>query len=500
MMTTDDSTKVLRVGFLTGQPNLNPRQAQDIDSLFVLRQIVEAPFASKPGEAELEPILFTGGLERDPSDARTCRARVRDGIRFSDGKPLTAADVADCLSRTALVEEHAAAIEARGDEVVFFLRRPNPSFDVTLSHPQCSIYRRVGADLVGTGAYRLAESGSQDSMRLVRNPHHRVEAPIGEVRFQVYPLDDDGVPTALLRAIESGEVDFTSSLSRDDVNALTGVRKSILPGISTSALYLNTKSPRLADRRLRQAIARSIDRVEVARTAFSNALAFAAPSILPRVLGSADDELSYDPGVASELVQASGIQVPDRLTLLMMWGPRPYLPKPQRYFEVIAKNLGRIGIEVVPVPTASGQEFIEKSIVGEEDLILSGWVADVMDPADFLEANLASFRVPTAENISVSSNCGRLASPVMDLALAAYRSERTADRLDDVMRVLSDEAPLVPLTYGPTTAVWSFQVKGFTPSPLSILPLSQLDLAPDPLEPSSFSPAAGLSVASWLTQ
>lgn len=478
-MTTDDATKVLRVGFLTGAPNLNPRQAQDIDSLFVLRQIVEAPFAAKLGATEPEPVLFAGGLEQDPSDDRTYRAAVRGDIRFSDGKPLAATDLAESLARVALVGEHATAVEARGDEVVFRLREPNPRFDVVLSHPQCSIHRQVRGKLVGTGAYQLASNGRAESIRLVRNPHHRFAAPIGEVRFYVYPLDGDGTPSALLKAIERGEVDYTSALSRDDVNRLTGVRKSILPGISTSALYLNTQSPRLADRRLRQAIARSIDRVEVARTAFSNALAFAAPCLLPRALGSAADGLDYDPGAAAELLRTSGLEVPKRLTLLMMWGPRPYLPKPQRYFEVIAKSLGRIGIEVVPVPTASGLEFIDKAIAGREDMSLSGWVADVMDPADFLEANLASARVPTAENIAVASNGGRLESPEMDRALAAYRTQRTLESLNDVMRVMSHEAPLVPLTYGPTTAVWSFHVEGMRPSPLSIVPLCQLDLAPD---------------------
>ena len=44
------------------------------------------------------------------------------------------------------------------------------------------------------------------------------------------------------------------------------------------------------------------------------------------------------------------------------------------------------------------------------------------------------------------------------------------------MKVLTDEAPLVPLTYGPTAAVMSYRVLDFKPSPVSIFPLVELDL------------------------
>ena len=473
-MTTSLGKKVLRVGILTGIHNLDPLKAQDVDSLFTLRQIVEAPFATKAGTTDLEPALFDGPLEAEPGEPNTYSARVPDNIRFSDGEPLTAEQVASGLAHVSLVAEQ-AKVEARGDRVIFRLHSPNPRFDVTLSHPQCNIHRWQGRQLLGTGAYRIVKGSTAEEIRLERNPYFRGEAPIDEIVFRAYPLDD-GAPSALLAAIEKGEVDYTNVLSRDAINRLSGVRKSILPGISTAMLFLNTTSPKLADRRVRQAIAHSIDRIEVARTSYSNALAFAAPSLLPRALGAADDGLSYDPDAAAALLAEPGVEKPEKLRVLMMWGPRPYLPKPQKYLDVIAEHLGRVGIAVETVPTTDSIDYMGRVIEGKVDMILSGWIADVMDPADYLEANLASSRVPSSENISHSNNCGRLDSAEMDRALAAYRAERTSGSLEEVMRVLSEEAPLVPLAYGPTTAVLSFRVKSFKPSPLSILPLCQLDL------------------------
>ena len=281
---TQSTGKTLRVGVLAGIHNLDPQKAQDVDSLFVLRQIVEAPFATQPGTTELEPALFASGLESAGGEGLVYRAGLKDGLLLSDGSPLTARQVAECLQKVSLITEQ-AEVEHDGNDVVFRLRGPNPRFDVALSHPQCTIYDQSGGKLLGTGAFQLADDSRPDRIHLVRNPHHREVVAIDEVYFEAYPLDDAGRPTALLAAIEAGEVDYAYVLSRDDINRLGGVKKSILPGISTAMLYLNTQSPKLADPRLRQAIGHAIDRIEVARTSYSNALAFAAPSLLPRALG-----------------------------------------------------------------------------------------------------------------------------------------------------------------------------------------------------------------------
>lgn len=472
---TESSRKSLNIGILAGVFNLDPLKAQDVDSLFVLRQVVESPFGCRPGSTELEPLLFSSGLRAEGSSGTVYRARLLPGLKYSDGSVVSADDVARCLSQVAPVREQ-ARVDARGDEVTFQLREPNPRFEVVLSHPQCSIHKWQGDRLLGTGAYVLATDNRSERVHLLRNAHFRGEAPIEEVVFHVHPLDEQGKPTALLQAIQDGAVDFANVLARDDINQLVGVRKSLLPGISTALLYLNGDRPKLKDRRVRRAIAKSIDRVEVARTCYTNALAFAAPSLLPRALAQAEDDLGYDPQGARELIAEIGVEMPRSLSMLTMWGPRPYLPDPQKFACAISEQLGKIGIEVTEAPTSSSLEHMEKTLAGGEDLSLSGWVADVMDPVDYLEANLASSRVPSPDNFSVSANCGHLRSEEMDRAINAYRSGREEEQLADILRIQSEEAPLVPLVYGPTIAVVSFRVQGFRPSPLSIFALSELDL------------------------
>jgi ABC-type transport system substrate-binding protein len=475
-MAISASRKVLRVGVLSEMHNLDPLTANDTESGFVLAQTMETPYSVRPGTLELAPQLFEDRLQLSQEGERTvCEGRLRSGLRFSDGTPVDLDQVMNCLTACPVVTDQAAVVRT-ADRIRFELRRPDALFEFALTHPQASLCRRVGAAVLGTGPFQLADDSTPQRVHLVRNPHYRNPPALDEIFIEAFPTDAGGDPTPLVEALRRGDIDLCNVVPRDDVGKLTGVRKSILPGASTAMLYLNTESPRLADVRVRQVIARSIDRLKVAKLCYANALAFTATGILPRGLSAADDELAHDPLWVRSTLAEPGVELPDRLTLLLTWGPRSYLPYPQRVVEELARQLQELGIRLEAEQAPSSRVFFAGLVAGRHDLVLAGWAADTPDPADFLEANLASFRVPTWENLSVSHNNGRLRSPRMDRVLAEYRAERTADKLLEVMRVLSDEVPLVPLIYGSAAAIVSYRVQNFVPSPLQVYPLAGLDL------------------------
>ena len=468
-----DQSKILCVGVLNAIHNTTPRTAQDTDSMFVVKQVFEAPYGVPCGSTEIEPCLFDGEFEQ--LGALRYRARLRSDVLFSDGSPLTLDTVATCLNEAAITNEQ-SSVEVVGDALEITLKRPNARFDLCLSHGGCSIYKKQGAEILGTGPFVLHPDSSPDLIRLVRNPHHRPLAALDEVHFKVFPLDREGRPSALLEALDRGEVDLTNTLARDDINRLTGVRKFFQRGVSTAYMYLNTESPRLADSRVRRAIAHAIDRMELAKACYTNALAFAADGYLPRNLGSAEDDLGFDLDRARALLAEPGVNVPERLDLLLTWGPRLYLPEPEAVSRLLVEQIGQLGIEVDVVPTSSSAEFFDRVIAGSNDLMLSGWVADTMDPVDFLESNLASYRVPSHENLTVSANSGRLRDDEMDRLLDHYRGHRDEDSLDSIVRLLNEQAPLVPLIYGASATVVSFGVQNFSHSSLAHYPLTPLDL------------------------
>jgi len=472
MAATHARSKILRIGILNEAQHIDPKTAQDTDSMFVVKQIFESPYWIRYGSTEIEPQLLDGPVVQETP--LRWRAKVRQDVLFSDGSPMSVADMAKSLGEAGAISDH-ARIEVDGNSLVFHLDKSNARFALNLAHGQCGVVRQQGDRLLGTGPFVQHEDSEPGFVRLVRNPHHKPLAKLDEVHFRTYPLDKAGQPTALLEAIENGEVDLCNSLGRDAINALSGMRKSLQPGISTCFLFQNTQSPRLGNALLRRAIAHAIDRNELAKLCYSNALAFVATSPLPRALGACEDGLRFDMAKARELYAAAG-SPKVKLRLLLIWGPRPYLPAPQAVAEAVANKLGELGIEVEIVTTTSSKEFFEHLVVANYDLTLAGWVADTMDPVEFLEALLASYRVPTWENLAVSANEARFCDPRLDALLQSWRTSSGDQALDEIIDLVNEEAPLVPLIYGASATVSSFRTREFKASPLAHYPLTEIDV------------------------
>lgn len=465
--------KILRIGLLSPIRQLDPRIAQDSESMFVSKQLFDAPYHTIYGTTEVEPLLLDGPLRQiSPTELR---GTVRDDVLFSDGSPMTPEDVLSSIRQSAVVSDH-AEISLDGRELVFHLHRPNGRFALQLTHGQCGVLKKVGDKLVGTGPFEYHQDSTPEHVRLVRNPHHQPAAKVDEVHFKCYPVDSFGRPTALIEAVQNGEIDLTNCLGRDDINRVSGVRKSILPGISTCFLHMNTQSPNLRDVRVRKAIAHNLDRLELARLCYSNALAFAATSLLPRTLGAGEDRLGHDPDLARNLLSEPGVDKPATLKMLTVWGPRPYLPNPGPVIDELCRRIGELGIEVEVIQPASSDEFFRFSVAGTADMTLVGWVADTMDPVDYLESVLASYRIPADKSLAVCANESRLQSPELDELLQQWRATRTSSHLEDILDIVGREGSSAPLFYGASATVYAFSVQNFKPSPMAHYSLAEIDV------------------------
>ncbi len=226
-------SKTLRVGLLAPVHDLDPRTGRDFVGATIIEQVFETPL--EPAEEITQParpLLFSEGLTRE-AGGRTFSAPVRDGVRFSDGTPLTAELMAKILSEASRLADQ-ARVEAHENRVLFHLDHPASRFDHVLTHRYCEIGLRKGGETLGTGPYRVAADSTPERIRLVANPERSTPPEIEELLFEAYPPDDDGVPAALLQAIEAGEVEFSNVLSREHIAGLKGVRKWLEPGIATA--------------------------------------------------------------------------------------------------------------------------------------------------------------------------------------------------------------------------------------------------------------------------
>ena len=476
--------KVLRIGVLNPVKALDPRDAQDTVSVFFLNQIFEPPYLSPPdADTPPRPLLFDGPLRREeaPLERPVFSGRVRAGVKFSDGTPVTAEHVAASLNSAEGFRTHAQA-RAAGDRVVFDLERPHPRFALLLSNHFCSVVLERGSERLGTGAYVLAPDTKPEAMRLVKNPHYRGVPAIDELVFIYYPPGPGDSHDALIAALESGEVHYSDALSRDDVAKLQHARKHFQPGISTAALYFNTERPHLRDPRVRRALALAVDRAELARISYENALAFTATSLLPPSMGG-----TFRDGIRTNLEQARELlreaiaagapPLPERLQMLVPWGPRAYLPHPTQVTDAIIDQLGRVGVGVTKVPSRDSVDFFRTVSGGSFDLVLIGWIADSIDPAEFLEVQLHSRAVPQAgKSAAVRGNMARWSDAETDALVDRYRLDGREESKRAVLERVAQQVPLLPLMYGPSIAVCSGELAGFTPVVVGFPRFAELDL------------------------
>jgi len=467
--------KTLRVGIVARVHSLDPRQARDLVSALAVQQIFETAFAVPRGEGAAPAVLFAGPLAEEAGGRRS--AAVRPGILFSDGTPLTAALIAASLNKVEAVREQ-ARIEAAGDRVIFTLLKPNPRFDLALTLNHAAIVLEKDGKLLGTGAFIPAPGSTLEAVRLVRNPHYRARPALDEIALTIYPSNQDGRPEALIRAVEAGEVDFTTMLSRTDAGEVKGVRKAFQPSNSTASLYFNTERPELRSAEVRRALALAVDRIAVTEVSYSNALAFAATSLLPPMMGIFRDGISQDVEKAKALFALAPSPRPSRLRLLTVWAPRPYVPHPRPVAEAISRQLAVLGIQVEIATPRNTDEFFRGCEGGDYDMVLAGWIADTPDPADFLESNLHSEHIqsPNAGGGVGHFNLARFRSAAMDEALRRFREDPTPESRAGVLQIVAREVPLLPLMYGPTVVVSAWRVKNVDVSPLGVPHFEHFDI------------------------
>lgn len=447
----------LRVGMLAPIRAFEPRETGDLVTALAVSQVFETPFRLAGAGEPPEPVLFESLVSEE--GGRVWSGPVRSGIVFSDGTPLDASRLAASLRRAESVRR-VADLEVRGSTVVFRLRRPNPRFDLHLTFEDCGVVLETQrGEKLGTGPWRLAEGPDDSGLALERAPHAVGSGP-DRVEFRVYPPDDDGRPTALLQALERGEVDYTDQLSKGDVANVTGYKKLLRPAMSLAILFLNTTRAPLASAARRRAIAHALDRRKLTGISHDNVVAFSATSVLPPSFGMADDGLRFDAARARALLQEAG-SISEPLRMLTVWAPRPYLPHPRPTAEAIVAQLDDVGIRVVPVFPSDGQEFFERQRGGDYDLLLGGWICDLPDPVELLTALFDSERIPRPDDHGIASgNIARWDDPRCRALLETYRETGDDADRDAVLSLVAAEAPVVPLMVGATVVVHSWGVRG----------------------------------------
>jgi len=205
---------------------------------------------------------------------------LRQGVKWHDGKPFTAADVKctwDLLLGKANDKlrvnprkswyRNLAEVTTNGDyEATFRLQRPQPAFIMLLASGYSVVYpcHVISAEMrqhpVGTGPFKFVEFKPNERITLTRNPDYwKSGRPyLDGIEFTI--IRD--VSTANLAFI-AGKTDWTATtipLMRDITSQAPAAICEVTPGGISRNLLINRDRPPFNDPEMRRAMALSIDR------------------------------------------------------------------------------------------------------------------------------------------------------------------------------------------------------------------------------------------------
>ena len=384
--------------------SIDPAAAYSVGALQVLSGLGDTLYRID-ASGRLEPSLAVGWPQTSADGLRVTVPLRRD-VHFHDGTPFNAAAMVFSLQRflaigklSYLLGDRVSAVRARDPYTLeLTLKRPYSAVAellsaVNLTPLSPTAYRRhsrrfLNERFVGTGPYRLS----------FFNPQQQRLDPYGGYWGQRPAnggIDLVGLSnsTALFGALSSGEVDvlLSTSLEIDQQAALSRraargqLREGSGPALEIGYLTLLTDRPPLADPRLRQAVALSLDRRTISRRVALNQRPPLRDLVPPSLPGSAPTAWpDYNPQRARRLYRQAGYCQGRRLNLPLTF--RSNIPA-DRLFALtwqaqLRRDLGDcVQLEVSGMESTTAYRQLGD---GSFPLILLEWMGDFPDADNYL--------------------------------------------------------------------------------------------------------------------
>lgn len=426
---------------------LDPHNHNDSTTGALLSAIYE-PLTTQDPDKGPQPRVAVAWENPSPT---LWRFRLRQGILFHDGRPVSADDVVATFNR---VRFDIGLTVATYMDVVEEVRKAadDPAVvEIVTRAPTPLLLHRVGMVGIapqffdpqrptGTGPYRWASGRERGPIVLRRwERYWGTPAPMEEVEVTFVPVGD-----RLEAALREPSIDVMSGVTLDYLRSRPlprGWNVVEIPTLGTTMLGINVSKPPLADPRVREAIESAVDPDLLTRNAFPERGAAPAWSFLPPQVFGADLAPRRPPPDrerARQLLAAAGVPPGSRFGLLA-------LGIDQRAVEEVVNALAEVG--VVVEPTAASYELSYRRIMdADTELFAFGWNFRLADPSDFFDSMVHS---RSSERRLGLQNGSGYANAAVDAAIEALSEEpdpaRRARLVGEVLAALSCDRPYLPL-------------------------------------------------------
>ena len=382
----------LRVQMSERVTNIDPRQWPSVPGQAVAAERVDSLVFDRLTRLDergtVQPALAVSW--QHDSQSKHWQFRLRDGVKFSDGSPLTPPIVALALQQLLGASFDVSAIS---DSVVILADHSLPDFPLQLAVGRYFVFH-IAEDnsLTGTGPFRVAEwpaaEGSAKAAFAANETYwagrpfvDKIELTMG-VDFQQQA-----------NAISFGQADVVElPASQVRREAQRGVRTVSSDPVELFALVIDTSRPALQDARFRQAISLAIDRASIADVILQRQ-GIVAGALLPNWISGYAHlfAATSDLPRAKDLLAASGHELSRPMPLVLFYDSSD--AEARAVADRVAVNLREVGIMV----QASGQIANGKTKPVAADLRLVRQRIAAPDPAAALSELLNSLGETAAD-------------------------------------------------------------------------------------------------------
>lgn len=465
---------------------LDPAIGYDWQNPSMMQLIADGLMGYKMGTTELVPDLAESYTISE--DGLTYTFKLREGVKFHNGRELTSADVKYTFERLvnpatqspgqgyyAVIEGFDAMVSGEADglsgvttpdehTVVIKLTRPNAVFLNVLAMHFSSVVpgeevERLGADWgrnpVGTGAYKITEWTLGQRIVFERNSDYRhgtgpenvpyldrITWEVGQepsvallrlLRGEVDILGDGIPPAQFVEVVENSEYQDKGMIVEH-------------PMIQTSYVTMNVRMPPFDNLLVRKAVNMAINKDRIVRLINNRAVPATQP--LPPNMPGHDPSYTgyaYDPAKAKELLAEAGY--PDGFKT-ELWNMNTD-PNP-RIAQAIQQDLAQIGIDAEVHSVASSVVIAAGGEEQQAPMIWSGgmaWISDYPDPSGFYWSILGcGGAVPGGWNWAWYCNEGVEAKAAKADAMAdPTMAQERVDLWRSIYLEIMEEAPWAPI-------------------------------------------------------
>lgn len=435
---------VLRVGWGGSPDTLNPGTAVLSEAYALFELVYDSMF-----DLQLDG-TYTPGLAESwavSDDGEVWTFELRQGVKFHDGEPLTAGDVAFTYNFYQRHEDfpympvyttYFESVEAPDDQtVVISLTEPIPNmesqlvFMYVLPEHIWSQYDDPTAatefentDMIGSGPFRMVEYKQGEFAHLAAVKDHFLTPPkIDEVVFQTFDNQD-----ALVQALITGQVDMITEMPNTAVPSLRNAENvrlvsgsplapevtDVIPNQTTPENCppedgVCSGHPALRDRNVRLALAYATDKQKIIDVVL---LGLGTPglTLIPDGLGvwynDTIKDYPFDIDEANGILDEAGYadtdgdgvrEMPDGtnpLNFRLYW-PNDSATSP-RIAELLAESWGQIGVKLQPQALDPDALTSVCCPTFDYDVIIWGWGSDP-DPGFLLSVHLTD-EIPTGNS------------------------------------------------------------------------------------------------------